>query len=155
MRGRRGLARRRALALNRQLVQTMPGEDVGVCFEARRIVGDPNASVANRDSFQMAPFERRAFVVTDKIHESADQTDAGCVDGVAECARQTGSTFLRRPWHGAVTETEPHALDRARQDNPPRASSSRCRARTDIGRAAAHEGRSISPYRMQWLCMAG
>ena len=87
----------------------MPREDVGVRLKAHRIVGDLHASIANRDAFQTTPLERRPLVVMDKIHEGADETDAGGVDGVAECAGQPGSTFLRRPRHGAVTQTEPHA----------------------------------------------
>jgi hypothetical protein len=33
----------------------------------------------------------------------------GGVHGVAEGAGQAGPTFMRRPRHGAVTQTEPHA----------------------------------------------
>src|SRR6266850_2026146 len=89
------------LALNRQLVQIVPREDVGVRLEARRVVGDLNASVANGDAFQTTPLKRRTLVVTDKINEGADQTDAGGVYGVAEGTSQAGSTFMRRPRHGA------------------------------------------------------
>ena len=125
----------------------MPREDVGVGFEARRIVGDLNASVANGDAFQTTPLERRPLVVIDKIHEGADETYAGGVYGVAECAGQPGSTFLRGPWHGAVTQTEPHAFDRHAKAISSEHRHHGVGAAPDIGRAAAHEGRSISPYR--------
>src|SRR5688572_16623894 len=93
----------------------MSREDVRVTLEARRIVGDLNASVANGDAFQTTALERRCLVSTDKTHESADQTDAGGVYGVAEGARQAGSTFLRSLRHGAVAQTEMHPLDRHAQ----------------------------------------
>jgi hypothetical protein len=60
-------------------VPTVPREDVGAGFEARRLVRDLDASIANGDAFQTTPLERRHLVVTDKTHEGADQTDAGGV----------------------------------------------------------------------------
>jgi hypothetical protein len=50
--------------------------------------------------------------------------------------RSARITLLRGPRHGAITQTEPRARW-ARQGNRPRASSLRCRGRTDISRAAA------------------
>ena len=54
----------------------MPREDGGISFEARRIVGDLNAGVANGDGLQSTSLERRPFVVADAIHECADDSEA-------------------------------------------------------------------------------
>src|SRR6185295_296843 len=115
------------------------------------VVGDLDASVPNGDAFESTSLEGRRLIAADAIHEFADEIDTGRLDGVAECARQAGSTLLRRHRHGAVTQTEPYALDGHAQTISAEHGHHGVGPAPDIGRAAADEDRSISPYRCDGL----
>src|SRR5262249_15692655 len=60
---------------------------------------------------------------------------------------QTRSTFLRRFRHGAVAQTERHALDRNAKTISGEHRHHGIGTRSNVGRAAADGGVSISPYR--------
>src|SRR5712691_3706178 len=70
----------------------------------------------------------------------------GLLSGVAECARQSGPTFLRRLRHRAITETELYTFDRNAKAISREHGHHGVGARPDISRAAANEGHSISSY---------
>ena len=107
----------------------------------------------NGNALQSTSLEGRRLVVADAIHEFADEIDTGSLDGVAECARQSGPTFLGCLRHRAITETELYTFRSARQGNQPRAWSSRCRG------PARYRSRRCErrPFHlvvwMRWLCM--
>jgi hypothetical protein len=86
-RRRRGFAGRRALRFTGDLVQTVPREDVRVRVEARRIVRDLDAAIANGDGLQSTSPDRRQVVIADAIHECANEIETGRLDGVAERPR--------------------------------------------------------------------